>query len=59
MIKHCSFLTYALVTSLDDKYVKLADKAMEAFSIATEPGAFLVDFLPACASPRPKYCHRH
>ncbi|KIM73756.1 hypothetical protein PILCRDRAFT_828807, partial [Piloderma croceum F 1598] len=35
------------VRSLDDTYVKLADKAMESFSIATEPGAFLVDFLPA------------
>ncbi|KIM77529.1 hypothetical protein PILCRDRAFT_825308 [Piloderma croceum F 1598] len=30
-----------------DKYVKLADEAVESISIAAEPGAFLVDFLPA------------
>ena len=58
-IKDRSFLTYVLVRSLDDTYVKLADKAMESFSIATEPGAFLVDFLPACASPHLEYFYLH
>jgi hypothetical protein len=58
-IEDCTFLTYVLVKSLDDTYVKLADKAMESFSIATEPGAFLVDFLPACASPHLEYFYLH
>jgi len=35
------------VGPLSDNYVKLADEAMESFSIAAEPGAFLVDFLPS------------
>jgi hypothetical protein len=34
-----------------DIYVKLADQVLESFSIAGEPGAFLVDFFPACMSP--------
>jgi hypothetical protein len=45
----------ALVGPLSDNYVKLADEAMESFSIAAEPGAFLVDFLPSCASSRLLY----
>jgi hypothetical protein len=41
-----------LVDSLGDNYVKLADEALESFSTAAEPGAFLVDFLPSCGSSR-------
>jgi hypothetical protein len=33
-----------------DIYLKLADEVLESFSIAGEPGAFLVDFFPACMS---------
>ncbi|KIM79112.1 hypothetical protein PILCRDRAFT_823686, partial [Piloderma croceum F 1598] len=32
------------VGPLGDNYVKLADEALESFSTASEPGAFLVDF---------------
>ena len=32
----------------DDPFVELADKATEQFSLATEPGAYLVDVLPMC-----------
>lgn len=34
----------------EDIYVELADKVMESFAIAGEPGAFLIDFLPFCMS---------
>jgi hypothetical protein len=45
----------ALVGPLGDNFVKLADEALESFSTAAESGAFLVDFLPSCASSRPLY----
>ncbi|KAG6845597.1 hypothetical protein H0H87_006650 [Tephrocybe sp. NHM501043] len=34
------------VKEANDPFVKLADKAMEQFSLCTAPGAFLVDVLP-------------
>jgi hypothetical protein len=36
-----------------DIYVKLADQVLEAFSIAGQPGAFLVDWFPSSMSPPP------
>jgi hypothetical protein len=36
--------------SPEDIYVELADKVMDSFAIAGEPGAFLVDFFPFCMS---------
>jgi hypothetical protein len=48
----------ALVGPLGDNYVKLADEALESVSTAAEPGAFLVDFLPSCASSRLLYSSR-
>jgi hypothetical protein len=35
------------VMERNDPYVELADRAMEEFSTATAPGAFMVDLLPA------------
>ena len=32
----------------DDPIVDVVDRATEQFSLATEPGAFLVDVIPAC-----------
>jgi hypothetical protein len=32
----------------EDIYVELADKVMDSFAIAGEPGAFLIDFFPFC-----------
>ena len=32
----------------NDPFVELADKAAYQFSLATEPGAYLVDVLPMC-----------
>ena len=53
-ITYCLTLTANLiiVAPEGDIYVKLADQVMESFSIAGEPGAFLVDFFPACMSLR-------
>lgn len=31
-----------------DPFVKMADLATEQFSLATAPGGFLVDLIPAC-----------
>ena len=31
-----------------DPFVEIADKATEQFSLATAPGGFLVDLIPAC-----------
>jgi len=55
MVTGCLFLTSALVSLSGDHYVELADEAVESVSIAAEPGAFLVDFLPLRASPHPQY----
>jgi len=33
-----------------DPYVEAAEKAMAQLSLATTPGAFLVDFIPFCQS---------
>jgi hypothetical protein len=33
-----------------DPLVQLADQATEQFSLATAPGGFLVDLIPACES---------
>lgn len=38
------------VSPEEDIYVELADKVMESFAIAGEPGAFLIDFFPLCMS---------
>ena len=32
----------------NDPFVGLADQATEQFSLATAPGGFLVDLIPAC-----------
>ena len=32
----------------NDPFVEIADKATEQFSLATEPGAYLVDVSPMC-----------
>jgi hypothetical protein len=48
------FLTPILVGSQGGGYVKLAGDAMASVAIAGESGAFLVDFLPACALPHPQ-----
>lgn len=34
----------------NDPFVALAAEALEQFSLATVPGEFLVDFVPACTS---------
>ena len=39
------------VKETNDPFVELADKATEQFSLATAPGGFLVDLLPACKPP--------
>jgi hypothetical protein len=39
------------VQEKDDPFVALADKANGEFSIASTPGAFLVDTFPACVCP--------
>ncbi|KAF7372980.1 Cytochrome P450 [Mycena sanguinolenta] len=53
---HCSNLagtvimniTYGIdVHAADDKYIRIAEEAMERVSIASVPGAFLVDSIPA------------
>jgi hypothetical protein len=44
-----------LVNSLGDRYVKLADDTSKALTIAGEPGAFFVNFIPSCASAHPQY----
>ena len=34
----------------NDPFVGLADQATEQFSLATAPGGFLVDLIPACTT---------
>lgn len=42
-------LTYGYnVESPNDRFVVLADTAMEMFSTVTTPGAFMVDIFPIC-----------
>ncbi|KAJ7591425.1 cytochrome P450 [Mycena floridula] len=43
------------VKEVDDPFVKLADMATEQFSLATSPGLFLVDLIPALANV-PNWC---
>lgn len=38
------------VTTDDDPMVKVAEKAMEGFALASEPNAFIVDNFPVCKS---------
>lgn len=35
----------------NDPFVKLAEQATEQFSLSTAPGGFMVDLIPACATP--------
>lgn len=41
------------VKEKDDPIVRLAELGGEQLSTVTEPGAFLVDLIPACESPEP------
>jgi hypothetical protein len=47
------------VSPEEDIYVELADKVMESFAIAGEPGAFLIDFFPFCMSSHLDISSRH
>lgn len=42
-------VTYGITIALtEDRYIRLAEKALEGMSTAARPGAFLVDFVPFC-----------
>ena len=42
-------LTYGYtVKDNSDEYVKIAERAVDKFSVATAPGAYLVDVFPSC-----------
>lgn len=36
------------VKEMNDPFVEIADKATHQFSLATAPGGYLVDLIPAC-----------
>lgn len=36
------------ITSTDDRYISIAEKALAGMAKAANPGAFLVDLLPFC-----------
>lgn len=38
------------VTSTEDRYITIAEKALAGMAKAANPGAFLVDLLPFCES---------
>ncbi|PPQ95404.1 hypothetical protein CVT26_008250 [Gymnopilus dilepis] len=42
-------ITYGITIALSgDRYIRLAEKALEGMGAAARPGAFLVDFVPFC-----------
>ena len=44
-------ITYGITIALSgDRYIRLAEKALEGMGAAASPGAFLVDFVPFCKS---------
>lgn len=53
--KQLPVLTRSSVAPEGDFFVKLADEALESFSVGGEPGRFLVDFFPLCASPHLRF----
>ena len=50
-------VTYGIeVNETNDKYISTAEKAMYVFSTASEPGAFVVDYLPIRKMLNPTFC---
>ena len=42
-------VTYGIaINSTEDRYIAIAEKALEGMARAASPGAFLVDLLPVC-----------
>jgi len=43
-------VTYGIaINSTEDRYIAIAEKALEGMARAASPGAFLVDLIPVCS----------